>query len=161
MSKYDLDSSLSFHFWNHWTFLKWHINRLDYPAKGIKINLLFHMCYTHTHTRMIVRIMRTCNSLIWCYSYAVMFDILCYSYWWSTNIWWGLVASSHHQPTEQHSLSHKLKTHTHTRVKKTWPSVHFKQQSICKVSKNKNSNDTSHNSPSKWRPSVHNFVLSV
>lgn len=120
MSKYDLDSSLSFHLWNHWTFLKWHnTNRLDYPAKGIKINLLFHMCTEQvTHRCKIVRIMRTCNSLIWCYSYAVMFDILCYSYWWSTNIWWGLVASSHHQPTEQHTVFHtSSKTHTHTSKK--------------------------------------------
>lgn len=28
---------------------------------------------------------------------------LCYSYWWSTNIWRGLVTFRHHQPTVQHT----------------------------------------------------------
>lgn len=122
-----------------------HINRLDYPAKGIKINLLFHMCteqVTHTFSCMIAIDMRTCNSLIWCYSYAVMFYTLCYSYWWSINIQWGLMASSHHQPTEQHTqpfTQAQRHTHAHTSKKNMTISA-FQTTSICKVSKNKNTN---------------------
>lgn len=102
----------NFHLWNHSTSLKWHTTRRDYPAKGVKMDLLFHKCTEQVTYRHFV-FLRTCNSLIWCYSYAVMFDILCYSYWWSTNIWRGLMTLSQHQSTEQHTAIHTCtKAHT-------------------------------------------------
>lgn len=104
MIKYDLDISS--------TSLKWHTTQVVI----IQQKAIGWICYStnvpnmlHTDTLfpcMIVTDMRTCNSLIWCYSYVVMFDILCYSYWWSTNIWRGLMTLSQHQPTEQHTAIH-------------------------------------------------------
>lgn len=123
-----------------------HINRLDYPAKGIKINLLFHMCTEQvTHTCFLEWSRLTWEHVtVWFGAIPMQLcfipcAILTDDQQTFNGGWWRLVTINLQNNT--HSLSHKLKgTHIHTSKKKTWPSVHFKQQSICEVSKNKNTN---------------------
>lgn len=111
MIKYDLDISLQFSLMKSFDLIKMTHNTVIIQQKARR-----WICYSTSvlirlHTDilfscMIVMDMRTCNSLIWCYSYAVMFDILCYSYWWSTNIWRGLMTLSINLQNNAHSHSH-------------------------------------------------------